>query len=303
MSQAVRSRDATGDGDDPDTRLGPLRPPGDTTGLFGVLQRRYLLGLLVRKELRVRYQGSVLGLAWSYVKPFIRFLTYVLVIGYVIGLKDVPAYPFHVFSAMIVVTFFTETLGAGTKSVVKNKSLVRKMNVPREMFPVASLLVTTYHSGPQYLILIVACAIAGWTFSFTALAAALLSFAIVVTFSLAVGLAFSALNVWYRDFQNFVETITHLVMWSVPMIYPFEMVQSRTNGNWVEQLYLLNPIAEAAMLSQRAFWVPVLDDSDVYVMPEHLFERGLAMLAAGLLMVWGAQKLFTRYEGKFAERL
>lgn len=303
MSQAVRSRDATGDGDDPDVRLGPLGAPGDTTGLFGVLQRRYLLGLLVRKELRVRYQGTLLGLAWSYVKPLIRFLTYVLVIGYVIGLKDLPMYPFHVFSAMIVVTFFTETLGAGTKSVVKNKSLVRKMNVPREMFPVASLLVTIYHTGPQYLILMIGCAIVGWSFSFTAVAAALLSFALVVVYSMAVGLAFSALNVWYRDFQNFVETITHLVMWSTPMIYPYDLIQSRTNGNWIEQLYLLNPIAEAVMLSERAFWVPVLDASDDYLLADHLFERGLVMLAVGLLLVWAAQKLFSRFEVKFAEHL
>jgi len=302
MSQAVTPRAATGGEDDGEARLGPLRPPGDTTGLFGVFQRRYLLRLLVRKELRVRYQGSALGLAWSYVKPLVRFLTYVLVVGYLIGLKDVPNYPLHVFSAMIVVTFFTETLMAGTRSVVKNKSLVRKMNVPREMFPVASLLVTTYHAGPQYLILVVACAIVGWSFSFTAVAAALLGFAILFTFSMAVGLAFAALNVLYRDFQNFVETVNHLVMWSVPMIYPFALVTEKTDG-WLEQLYLLNPIAEAVLLAQRAFWVPTLDESDSYALPAHLFERGLAMLAVCLLLLWGAQKLFTRYEVKFAEHL
>jgi ABC-2 type transport system permease protein len=301
MSQVLDTR--TGEEDDPDTRLGPLRPPGDTTGLFGVFQRRYLLGLLLRKELRVRYQGSLVGLAWSYVKPLIRFFTYLVIVGYVIGLRDTPMYAFHVFSAMVVVTVFTETLGAGTKSVVKNKSLVRKMNVPREMFPVASLLVTIYHSGPQYLILVLACAIVGWSFSFTAVAAAALSFAIVVTFSLAFGLAFSALNVWYRDIQNLVDTITHLVRWTVPMIFPFMLIHDLTNGNWIEDLYLLNPVAIAVMLGQRAFWVPVLDDSDEYILPDYLFERGLLLLAVSMLMVWGAQKLFTRYEFKFAERL
>ncbi|MGI8613981.1 MAG: ABC transporter permease [Nocardioidaceae bacterium] len=287
-----------------DVRLGPLRPPGDTTGLFGVFQRRYLLKLLVRKELRVRYQGSLLGVAWSYVKPLIRFLTYVLVIGYVIGLHKLPGYPLHVFSAMIVVTFFTETLGAGTKSVVKNKSLVRKMNVPREMFPVASLLVTIYHALPQYLILFIGCLIADWRFSATAIAAGLLSFAILVTFSLAVSLAFSALNVWFRDFQNFVETITHLVMWSVPMIYTFQMIASRTHGNWIEQAYLANPIVEAVVLAQRSFWVPTLPpDTPEAQLPAHLFERGLVTLAVSIALIAVAQRLFTRLEVKFAEHL
>jgi hypothetical protein len=47
----------------------------------------------------------------------------------------------------------------------------------------------------------------------------------------------------------------------------------------------------------------VLDDSDVYLMPDYLFERGLAMFAVSLFLVWGAQKLFTRFEVKFAEQL
>ncbi len=302
MSQAVAARPGADD-DDADRRLGPLRSPNDVTGLFGVFRRRYLLKLLVSKELRVRYQGSLVGLAWSYVKPLIRFLTYVLVIGYVIGLKDLEKYPYHVFSAMMVVTLFSETLVAGTKSVVKNKSLVNKMNIPREMFPVASMLVTMYHMGPQYLILLIACLLVGWTFSFTALAAVVLSFALVVTFSLAVALACSALNVWYRDLQNFVETISHLIMWSVPMIYPLSRIVDLTDGHWIEQVYLANPIAEAVLLAQTAFWVPVLDDTSVAVMPDHLFQRGLIMLAVCLVLVAAAQRLFNRLEGKFPEHL
>ena len=302
MSQAVAARPGADD-DDADRRLGPLRSPNDVTGLFGVFRRRYLLKLLVSKELRVRYQGSLVGLAWSYVKPLIRFLTYVLVIGYVIGLKDLEKYPYHVFSAMMVVTLFSETLVAGTKSVIKNKSLVNKMNIPREMFPVASMLVTMYHMGPQYLILLIACLLVGWTFSFAALAAVVLSFALVVTFSLAVALACSALNVWYRDLQNFVETISHLIMWSVPMIYPLSRIVDLTDGHWIEQVYLANPIAEAVLLAQTAFWVPVLDDTSVAVMPDHLFQRGLIMLAVCLVLVAAAQRLFNRLEGKFPEHL
>jgi ABC-2 type transport system permease protein len=290
---------------EPEHPHGPLKPPGDTTGLFGVFKRRYLLGLLVRKELRVRYQASVLGLAWSYIKPLIRFATYVLVVGYVIGLKDLEHYPFHVFTGMMAVTFFTETLNAGTKSVVRNKSLVRKMNVPREMFPVASLLVTAYHMIPQYVVLITGCLIVGWGLDLTGLAAGVLGLSIVVTFSLAVGLAFSALNVLFRDFQNFAETITHLVMWSTPMIYPFSMIATRTEGNWIEQLYLANPIAEAVILGQRCFWSPTLDNPDHprVMFPDHLLLRGVATLAVCLVLVWLAQRLFSRLEVKFAEQM
>ncbi|HKE69273.1 MAG TPA: ABC transporter permease [Nocardioidaceae bacterium] len=282
---------------------GPLKPPGDTTGLFGVFRRRYLLSLLVRKEVRVRYQASVLGMAWSYIKPLVRFLTYVVIVGYVIGLKDLENYPLHVFCGMMIVHFFTETLSAGTKSVVKNKSLVNKMNVPREMFPVASLLVTTYHMFPQYVILLIGCVLIGWSPGPAALAAGVLSLLLVATFSLAVGLAFSALNVLYRDVQNFTETIQLLVRWTTPMIYPFELVASRTNGNWLEQLYLANPVAIAVMLAQRCFWVPTLDHPREVVLPSHLMIRGLIMVAISLVLVYIAQKLFSRLEGRFAEQM
>jgi ABC-type polysaccharide/polyol phosphate export permease len=288
---------------DPEHPHGPLKPPGDTTGLFGVFRRRYLLKLLVQKEVRVRYQASVLGLAWSYIKPLVRFMTYVVIVGYVIGLKDLENYPLHVFCGMMIVHFFTETLSAGTKSVVKNKSLVNKMNVPREMFPVASLLVTSYHMFPQYVILFIGCLIIGWSPGPMALAAGVLSLVLVATFSLAVGLAFSALNVLYRDVQNFTETIQLLVRWTTPMIYPFALIASRTNGNWVEQLYLANPIAIAVMLAQRCFWVPTLDHPGEVVLPSHLMIRGVIMLAISLVLVWLAQKLFSHLEGRFAEQM
>ena len=282
---------------------GPLKPPGDITGLFGVFRRRYLLRLLVRKEIRVRYQASVLGMAWSYIKPLVRFLMYVVIVGYVIGLKDLENYPLHVFCGLMVVQFFTETLSAGTKSVVKNKSLVNKMNVPREMFPVASLLVTTYHMFPQYVILLIGCLLIGWSPGPMALAAGVLSLVLIATFSLAVALAFSALNVLYRDVQNFTETIQLLVRWTTPMIYPFELVASRTNGNWIEQLYLTNPVAIAVMLAQRCFWIPTLDNPKSVVLPDHLMIRGIVMVAICLVLVWLAQKLFSHLEGRFAEQM
>ncbi len=285
-------------------RLGPLRPPGDTTGLFGVFKRRYLLKLLVQKELRVRYQASLLGFAWSYVKPLIRFFVYFLVIGTLLGLRDsVENFPLHIFAGLMFITSFNETLTSGTKSVLKNKSLVRKMNVPREMFPVASLLVTGYHLIPQYVVMLGACLIVGWSPDAYAIGAGVLAYLILAAFSLAIALAFSALCVFFRDFGNFVDTINIVVRWSVPMIYPWTLVQDTLPG-WGEQLYLMNPVAPAVMLNQQAFWVPSLTDpADEGGIPDHLFTRGLVTLGACLVLVVLAQWLFHRLETRFAERL
>jgi ABC-2 type transport system permease protein len=282
--------------------LGPLRPPGDTTGLFGVLRRRYLLKLLVQKELKVRYQASLLGLAWSYIKPLVRFSMYFFVLGVLLNLRDsVPLFALHIFSAMIMVSFFTDTLNAGTKSVVKNKSLVRKMNVPREMFPVASVTVTTYHAGPQLVILLIATVLLGWSPDPTAFLAAVLGVSIMLSISLAVALAFSALNVTYRDVGNFVETIGMMVLWSAPQLYPWEFVADRL-GPIGEQIYLANPVAMAVLLNQRAFWVPAVDSGET-VMPDHLLMHGGIMLVCCLGLVGVAQLIFARLEHGFAEKM
>ncbi len=287
--------------DQPD--LGPLRPPGDTTGLFGVLKRRYLLKLLVQKELRVRYQASLLGLAWSYIKPLVRFSMYYFVLGVLLNLRGaIPLFALHIFSAMIMVHFFTETLNAGTKSVIKNKSLVRKMNVPREMFPVASVMVTAYHALPQYVILIIACLFLDWSPDPTAFVAALLAIAIMVTISLAVALAFSAINVSFRDFGNFVETIGMIVLWSAPQLYPYEFVAERL-GPIGEQIYLANPVAISVLLNQRAFWTTSVPSDEVTVMPDHLLLHGGIMLVVCLGLVGVAQLVFARLEHGFAEKM
>ncbi len=92
----------------------------------------------MQKEIQARYQGSLLGLLWSYVQPLVRFCMYFFVIGLVLGLhKTVPNFAIHMFAALIGVHFFTETFSSGTRSIVRNKAIVRKMAMPREMFPVA----------------------------------------------------------------------------------------------------------------------------------------------------------------------
>ncbi len=132
----------------------PLSSPSANNGLLGVIQRRYLLRLLVRREISARYSGSFLGLLWSYINPLSQLFIYWFVMGYILGLhKNTQNFAIHVFSALIVVHFFVETFNAGTRSIVRNKPLVQKMALPREMFPVASMLVSLWHVVPQMVIL------------------------------------------------------------------------------------------------------------------------------------------------------
>jgi ABC-2 type transport system permease protein len=282
----------------------PLASPSANSGLLEVFRRRYVLRLLVRKEIQGRYNGSFLGLFWSYVQPAVRFGMYFFVMGLILQLRDIEYFGIHMFAGLVIVHYFTETFGSGTRSIVRNKAIVRKMAMPREMFPVASMLVSAFHVVPGMVILIVACLAVGWTPDLEGIAAGVLGFGIVMVLGTALALLFSAANVFFRDFGNVVGTLTAFVTFSVPMIYPFSMVQERF-GQFAE-LYLLNPIAEAVLLMQRAFWVGATSDPAETIrtdLPANLWALGFAHLGAAFVLLAVAQVVFTRLENKFAERL
>ncbi|HEU4514524.1 MAG TPA: ABC transporter permease [Nocardioidaceae bacterium] len=284
----------------------PLVAPGERGGLHHVFHERYLLKLLVRKELAARYQGSFLGLFWSYVQPAVRFLAYYLVIGFVFQMdRGMTNFPIHIFAGMVIVHYFTETFSSGTRSIVKNKKLIQKLPLPRELFPVASMLVSLYHTFPQMLILLAGVLVVGWDPTPYDFAAGLLGFLTIGVFGMALALIFSAANVFFRDFQAIVATFMIFVTWSVPMIYPYDRIERLVGGTVWEQVYLANPIASGVILFQQLFWVPTVGPDAEFpaVVPDDMMTRGLIILAVCIVFLAVAQRIFTRLEGKFAERL
>lgn len=284
----------------------PLVAPGRGGGLLEVARRRYLLRLVVRRELRRRYQGSLLGLGWSYVRPAVSFAVYFFVVGVFLRVaRTVPNFPVYLFSGMVLINFFTETLNTSTWSVIGNRAIVQKIYLPREVFPVASLLVSLVHMIPAVVILLGGALIAGWTPSLLALASAAVGLAIVVVLATAFGLLFSAVNVFFRDFGQVVDILVIVIPWSTPMIYPWARVRGAVSDAWL-QVYLANPLATAVSLFQRAFWYPTtgrhFHPGDM-TFPPHLTERGFAALGGALVLLVLAQLAFHRMQRRFAQEL
>jgi ABC-2 type transport system permease protein len=295
---------------------GPLRPPRQAGGLREVFRQRYLLWLLVRKETKVRYQASFLGLAWSYVQPITRFCVYYFIAAQLLDRTGTTNRGLHIFSGMIMMQFFQTALSSGSKAVIKNKSLLRKVNIPREMFPVASIMVSIYNLLPLYVVLIVGDFIYGWHPDAAAAGAAGLAFAIIVVYGLAFAIILSAANVFVRDTSNAVDVVNTVLRWTAPVIYTYSMIRPKFEGHpFIQQLYVCNPFNAAVMLNNRAFWItsfpqdPKTPDIDPITtgaaqeLPANLFERGLIILVAGFIFVGVAQLIFSRVEGGFADKL
>jgi ABC-2 type transport system permease protein len=282
-----------------------LVKPGSGRGLLDVYGDRFLLKLLVRKEIKVRYRGSVLGLLWSYVKPLVQFLIYFVALGIFLNLqRGTPNYAIYLFAGIVLVNFFTESLSNATRSIVDNRDLIRKIYLPRELFPVSTVWVSAAHFLPQLLVLIGACLVVGWTPSILQLGAVVLIFGMVAVLATGLGLMFGAVNVYFRDSENIVDMIVMVVTWASPVLYVWSMVE-RVMGPWF-WVYQLNPMTVAVEVFHWAFWEPTLkaDQMVADTMPPDLLTVWLpvAMLVT-LAVLFLGQQTFRRLAIHFAQEL
>lgn len=277
-----------------------FKTPGASRGLFDVFRHRYLLSLLVRKGVATRYHGSVLGWVWSYVRPGAQFLMYYLVIGVIMGgHKNTPYFPVYLFAGIVAVNLFSEALRNTTGAVVDNRSLIKKIYLPRELFPAAALGVALIHFLPQAALLLVVALICGLTISWLQIVFFLVGVIIILMFALGLGLFFGAVNVAYRDAKNFVDLILMFATWASPVLYSWTMVHERA-PEWLFRIYMSNPMTGAVELFHSTFWLPLAPKAEQLPTLSTYVGIGFALALITLLI---GQLVFRKLEGSFAQNL
>lgn len=281
----------------------PLVGRGRGGGLREALGRRYLLSLLVRKELRVRYRASVLGLGWSYVKPAVQFGVYFVALGLVLRQREIGDYAVYLFGGLAVVSTFSEAVGNGTRSVVANADLVRKIYLPRELFPLSSVCVSAVHLAPQLVVLGLGALARGWRPDAVGVAALVASLVLTGTLALGVGLLLGALNVLFRDLENLVDLLLMVLVWLSPVFYSATRVTELVGaGSWLERLYQANPLTVAVELMHRATWAHASPGNADLLPGGLLRDTVVAFVVAVVVLVLG-QAVFRRLTGRFAQEL
>jgi ABC-2 type transport system permease protein len=274
--------------------------PGTSRGLLSVPQYGYLLRRIVRKDVQVRYRGSVLGWVWSYAKPAVQFLVYYLAIGVFLRAGgDIEAFPIYLFSGLVLVNFFSEAFGNATRSLIDNASLIKKIYMPRELFPVATTFIAIVNFIPQVVILLVVCIFVGWQPTVLGILAILTAIVIIALLATGLGMFFGAINVSFRDSQNFVDLILMIATWASPVLYSTALLQNAPT--WVYVVYNLNPITPAVELMHYGFWEGVLTTP-------HPLSTGftwftLTSFVTALIVILVGQLVFRRLEGRFAQDL
>ncbi|MFV0374965.1 ABC transporter permease [Microbacterium sp.] len=275
--------------------------PGRGRGILDVFRRRYLLKLLVQKGTALRYRNSVLGWIWSYVRPTIQFFVYFFVVGHVLGQNGrVEDYPLYLFSGIVVVNLFNEAFGHATRSIVSNKSLVRKIYLPRELFPISAVIGSFIHFLPQLAILLIVAVVFGWVPTWLSVLSLLAGLALILAFSTGIGVMASAFNVRFRDAQNFVEIVRTIATWSAPVLYTWVLLEDKVPF-WFYGAWASSPLTVSVELFHQAVWGPTVTEN-IGLPPEFPVFAGAAVAFTLVCLVLG-QVVFRSFERSFAQDL
>jgi lipopolysaccharide transport system permease protein len=191
------------------------------------------------RQIRGRYQQSVLGWFWAFIQPAASVAIFSIIFTQFVPV-DTAGIPYPIFSFVAVVpwTFFASSLADMTNSLIQNMSLVTKIYFPREALVVASMMARLLDFGISTGLVIVLFII----FRVTIFPMGLLVLPLILLLQVAlvtgIGLFTSALNIFFRDVQPLLALVLQLWFYASPIIYPVTMVPEK-----YRVFYYLNPMA------------------------------------------------------------
>ena len=207
-----------------------------------------LLYELTRKNIKLKYRDSWLGIFWSFLQPLLTMAVLSVVFGNIFGAEReyIVCYPVYLFSGRLLFEFFTSSSKMALNSFRSNAAIIKKVYVPKYMYPLSGIL-----SNFVTFSISILCYICVWIFfKLTGMSAGgeltltpyvLLFFipmAILLMFVVGVGLILSILQVYFRDIQYIWDVFCTLLFYMVPAIYHINSIKS----DWTRAIIQINPL-------------------------------------------------------------
>ena len=245
----------------------------------------FLIQGLVLKDFRVRYRNMSLGVFWSLLNPLVMMTVLWFVFTKVLP-NQIPHFAVFVLCGIVPYNVFTLSWLNGTISLADNAHLIKRVPVPREVLPIASVLSNCVHLSFQLLLLLVMVLLSGlrinWNWSWL-----IVIWGLEIVFVLGLSFISAALNVYVRDVRYIVESANVVLFWLVPIFYDFSFVPQQYH-----ELYQLNPVAALVLASRNILLEGVAPNPVLLV---KLASSSILMLIVGLFTFRRLERKFYNY--------
>ena len=244
-----------------------------------------LLRELVVRDIKVRYRHSALGLVWTVLNPLLMMVVITIVFSTLFK-QNIPNFPIYYLSGSLIFAFNSESTTTALNSIISNASLIKKVYIPKYLFPLSNVLSGLVNLGFSLIAMFIVMLITGAPFHTTLL---LLPIPIFYTFLFSVGLGIllSAVTVFFRDIAHFYSVFILAWTYFTPIFYPVEILPDAAM-----KLMQLNPMYHLVTYMRSLVLYGVFPSLKENLLCLCL---GLLMLALGLFVFYKKQDKFVLY--------
>ncbi|WP_194843461.1 ABC transporter permease [Paenibacillus sp. B01] len=187
-----------------------------------IINYRELLSELVKRDLKIKYRRSVLGVLWSILNPLLFMLITTMIFSTMFK-NQIQNFPIYFLTGQIMYAFFAESTSMAQMGVLGNGSLIKKVYTPKYIFPLSKIIFSLVNTCYSLLAILIIFIIMGYSITLTALFF-FIPILLLFIFSTGVGLFLSCMTVFYRDLLHIYSIILSLLSFFSATFYPIEII-------------------------------------------------------------------------------
>jgi ABC-type polysaccharide/polyol phosphate export permease len=268
-----------------------------------VIRYRYMLINLVKRDVKVRYRNSVLGVLWSMLNPLLMMLVFSLIFGRLMPQEEIRQYAVFFLVGLLPWQFFSGSLLSGTVSILTSGPIIKKVYFPRELIPMSAVLANLVNILIAFIVLAIFLFASGLGLTVHALWLPVLLFTQLL-FTMGLVFVLSAFNVFYRDVIMILDVVMLAWFFLTPLVYPLERLgESQTilgiTFNPSVVMRWVNPMASIIDGYRTVLWGTMGSQGAVSMDLIYLLRT---FITAAIVFIIGYM-VFSRLQHLFAEKL